>query len=64
MPRRLRRPRLDGRDRRHDFDGYLSEVQQKNAGKPVNQSASSARRNAQPQRPVDLEEITPPPAPN
>jgi 5-methyltetrahydrofolate--homocysteine methyltransferase len=41
----------------NDFDGYLSEVQQKNEGRPVNQSRKLGRAgNEQPQRPVDFEE--------
>src|SRR5215831_15331918 len=42
----------------NDFDGYLAEVHQKNEGRPVNQSRKLGRAgNAQPQRPVDVEEI-------
>src|SRR3954451_12551598 len=42
----------------NDFDGYLGEVQQKNAGRPVNQSRKLGRAaDARPQRPVDFEEI-------
>src|SRR5579872_4490297 len=42
----------------NDLDGYLSEVQEKNASRPVNQSRKLGRAgDARPQRPVDLEEI-------
>src|SRR6185503_1924370 len=42
----------------NDFDGYLAEVQTKNAGRPVNQSRKLGRAaDARPLRPVDLEEI-------
>jgi 5-methyltetrahydrofolate--homocysteine methyltransferase len=42
----------------NDFDGYLAEVQEKNAGRPKNESRKLGRAgDAQPQRPVDLEEI-------
>jgi 5-methyltetrahydrofolate--homocysteine methyltransferase len=42
----------------NDFDGYLAEVQQKNAGRPMNQSRKLGRAaDARPLRPVDLEEI-------
>jgi 5-methyltetrahydrofolate--homocysteine methyltransferase len=42
----------------NDFDGYLAEVQKKNAGRPVNQSRKLGRAaDARPMRPVDLEEI-------
>ncbi len=42
----------------NDFDGYLAEVQQKNAGRPKNESRKLGRAgDARPQRPVDLEEI-------
>jgi 5-methyltetrahydrofolate--homocysteine methyltransferase len=42
----------------NDFDGYLAEVQQKNVGRPKNESRKLGRAgDAQPQRPVDLEEI-------
>src|SRR3954452_1028468 len=42
----------------NDFDGYLGEVQQKNAGRPVNQSRKLGRAaDARPMRPVDLEQI-------
>ena len=42
----------------NDFDGYLGEVQEKNAGRPVNQSRKLGRAaDARPMRPVDLEEI-------
>ena len=41
----------------NDFDGHLAEVQQKNAGRPLNQSRKLGRAgDARPQRPVDLEE--------
>jgi 5-methyltetrahydrofolate--homocysteine methyltransferase len=41
----------------NDFDGYLGEVQEKNAGRPVNQSRKLGRAgDARPQRPVDLGE--------
>src|SRR5277367_481544 len=42
----------------NDFDGYLTEVKEKNTGRPKNESRKLGRAgNAQPQRPVDLEEI-------
>jgi 5-methyltetrahydrofolate--homocysteine methyltransferase len=42
----------------NDFDGYLSSVRQKNAGRPVNEKRKLGRAaDAKPQRPVDLEEI-------
>jgi 5-methyltetrahydrofolate--homocysteine methyltransferase len=42
----------------NDFDGYLAEVQQKNAGRPVNEKRKLGRAaDARPHRPVDLEEI-------
>jgi len=42
----------------NDFDGYLAEVQEKNVGRPKNWSRKLGRAgDAQPQRPVDLEEI-------
>src|SRR5829696_3237522 len=42
----------------NDFDGYLAEVQQKNAGRPVNQKRKLGRAaDARPMRPVDFEEI-------
>jgi len=42
----------------NDFDGYLDEVQQKNAGRPKNQSRKLGRAaDARVMRPVDLEEI-------
>src|SRR5438874_1662156 len=42
----------------NDFDGYLAEVRQKNAGRPVNQSRKLGRAaDPRPLRPVDLEEI-------
>ena len=42
----------------NDFDGYLAEVQTKNAGRPVNQSRKLGRAaDSRPLRPVDLEEI-------
>jgi 5-methyltetrahydrofolate--homocysteine methyltransferase len=42
----------------NDFDGYLTEVQQKNAGRPRNESRKLGRAGEErPQRPVDLEEI-------
>ncbi|MBV9587057.1 MAG: methionine synthase, partial [Alphaproteobacteria bacterium] len=42
----------------NDFDGYLDEVQQKNAGRPKNEARKLGRAaDARPQRPVDLEEI-------
>jgi 5-methyltetrahydrofolate--homocysteine methyltransferase len=42
----------------NDFDGYLAEVQEKNAGRPKNESRKLGRAgDARPQRPVDLEEI-------
>jgi 5-methyltetrahydrofolate--homocysteine methyltransferase len=42
----------------NDFDGYLGEVQQKNAGRPKNESRKLGRAaDPRPQRPVDLEEI-------
>jgi 5-methyltetrahydrofolate--homocysteine methyltransferase len=42
----------------NDFDGYLTEVQQKNAGRPKNESRKLGRAGEErPQRPVDLEEI-------
>src|SRR4051794_39866859 len=42
----------------NDFDGYLAEVQRKNAGRPVNEKRKLGRAgDASPTRPVDLEEI-------
>src|SRR6266550_1307418 len=42
----------------NDFDGYLGEVQQKNIGRPKNQSRKLGRAaDARVMRPVDLEEI-------
>jgi 5-methyltetrahydrofolate--homocysteine methyltransferase len=42
----------------NDFDGYLAEVQQRNIGRPVNQSRKLGRAaDARPLRPVDFEEI-------
>ncbi len=42
----------------NDFDGYLAEVQEKNAGRPKNESRKLGRAgDARPQRPVDFEEI-------
>src|SRR5436853_5040799 len=42
----------------NDFDGYLAEVQQKNIGRPVNQSRKLGRAaDPRPLRPVDFEEI-------
>ncbi|HEX2151835.1 MAG TPA: methionine synthase, partial [Stellaceae bacterium] len=42
----------------NDFDGYLAEVQRKNAGRPVNERRKLGRAgDARPQRPIDLEEI-------
>src|SRR4051812_16481924 len=42
----------------NDFDGYLAEVQRRNAGRPVNEKRKLGRAgDASPQRPVDLEEI-------
>ena len=42
----------------NDFDGYLAEVQRRNAGRPVNEKRKLGRAgDASPQRPIDLEEI-------
>jgi 5-methyltetrahydrofolate--homocysteine methyltransferase len=42
----------------NDFDSYLAEVQQRNAGRPKNESRKLGRAaDPRPQRPVDLEEI-------
>src|SRR3984957_2973287 len=42
----------------NDFDGYLAEVQAKNAARPKNPSRKLGRSgDARPQRPVDLDEI-------
>src|SRR6266436_2291998 len=42
----------------NDFDGYLAETQQKNAGRPVNQSRKLGRAaDPRPMRPVDFEEV-------
>ena len=42
----------------NDFDGYLAEVQAKNAGRPVNEKRKLGRAaDARPVRPVDFEEI-------
>src|ERR1700722_12449531 len=42
----------------NDFDGYLAEVQEKNAGRPKNESRKLGRAgDARPQRRVDFEEI-------
>jgi 5-methyltetrahydrofolate--homocysteine methyltransferase len=42
----------------NDFDGYLAEVQEKNTGRVRNESRKLGRAgDAQPQRPIDLEEI-------
>src|SRR5947199_6539228 len=42
----------------NDFDGYLSEVRRKNEGRPVNEKRKLGRAgDAQPTRPIDLEEI-------
>jgi 5-methyltetrahydrofolate--homocysteine methyltransferase len=42
----------------NDFDGYLAEVQKKNAGRVVNESRKLGRAaDAKPLRPVDFEEI-------
>jgi 5-methyltetrahydrofolate--homocysteine methyltransferase len=42
----------------NDFDGYLAEVQQKAAGRPVNNSRKLGRAaDPRPERPIDLEEI-------
>src|SRR5579864_3311765 len=42
----------------NDFDGYLAEMQRKNAGRPVNEKRKLGRAaDARPQRPVDLAEI-------
>jgi len=42
----------------NDFDGHLAEVRRKNLGRPVNQKRKLGRAgDAQPQRPVDVEEI-------
>jgi 5-methyltetrahydrofolate--homocysteine methyltransferase len=42
----------------NDFDGYLAEVQAKNAGRPVNAKRKLGRAaDARPLRPLDLEEI-------
>jgi 5-methyltetrahydrofolate--homocysteine methyltransferase len=42
----------------NDFDGYLAEVQDKNTGRVRNESRKLGRAgDAQPQRPIDLEEI-------
>src|SRR5689334_11738901 len=42
----------------NDFDGFLAEVQRKNAGRQVNESRRLGRAGeARPQRPIDLEEI-------
>ena len=42
----------------NDFDGYLAEVQRRNAGRPVNEKRKLGRAgDARPQRPIDLEEI-------
>src|SRR3954447_14713806 len=42
----------------NDFDGYLAEVQRRNAGRPVNEKRKLGRAgDAQPQRPIDLKEI-------
>src|SRR3954451_21032714 len=42
----------------NDFDGYLADVQRKNAGRPVNEKRKLGRAgDARPQRPIDLEEI-------
>jgi 5-methyltetrahydrofolate--homocysteine methyltransferase len=42
----------------NDFDGYLADVQEKNAGRPKNESRKLGRAaDARPMRPVDLEEI-------
>jgi len=42
----------------NDFDGYLAEVQQKNAGRPKNESRKLGRAaDARIMRPVDFEEI-------
>jgi 5-methyltetrahydrofolate--homocysteine methyltransferase len=42
----------------NDFDGHLAEVQQRNAGRPVNESRKLGRAaDPRPLRPIDLEEI-------
>jgi 5-methyltetrahydrofolate--homocysteine methyltransferase len=42
----------------NDFDGYLAEVQKKNAGRPVNERRKLGRAaDPRPQRPVDLAEV-------
>src|SRR5436305_11940973 len=42
----------------NDFDGHLADGQEKNIGRPVNQSRKLGRAaDARPMRPVDLEEI-------
>jgi 5-methyltetrahydrofolate--homocysteine methyltransferase len=42
----------------NDFDGHLAEVRRKNLGRPVNTKRKLGRAgDAQPQRPVDVEEI-------
>jgi 5-methyltetrahydrofolate--homocysteine methyltransferase len=42
----------------NDFDGYLAEVRQKAAGRPVNNSRKLGRAaDPRPERPIDLEEI-------
>jgi 5-methyltetrahydrofolate--homocysteine methyltransferase len=42
----------------NDFDGYLDEVQRKNAGRPKNESRKLGRAaDPRPMRPVDFEEI-------
>jgi len=42
----------------NDFDGYLAEVQEKNAGRPKNESRKLGRAgDSRPQRPVDFEEV-------
>jgi 5-methyltetrahydrofolate--homocysteine methyltransferase len=42
----------------NDFDGHLAELKRKNLGRPVNEKRKLGRAgDAQPQRPVDVEEI-------
>src|SRR5262249_22955505 len=42
----------------NDFDGYLAEVQEKNAGRPKNESRKLGRAaDARVMRPIDVEEI-------
>ncbi|HYM73938.1 MAG TPA: methionine synthase [Stellaceae bacterium] len=42
----------------NDFDGYLAEVQKKNAGRPKNESRKLGRAaDARAERPIDLEEV-------